>query len=647
VPHGGFRLWAEAGGRLRAYRAAAITPRMFILKQLPHAGWRLVALLSLVNIALGLLPVVFVVATSVLIGGAPAAAAAGTGSAQWGALVSAFVVASAVFLAQQLLTPLQASLGELAQHRVNGYFHHRLMTVAMRSTGMASLEDDATRATLQQASEMLETGFRTPGHAASGMLAYLARYGRLLGLAILVGVVGSWWWALLVLGSTMCFRYGQRGGTMRMWVRMWNALNAHRRERDYFRGLGLGAATGKEMRVFGLTGWATERYRHSALEALTPVWAQRRRYMLYNFLWYTAIALLADGVVLALMVRLAAQGHLSLTALAVGLQATIGAILLGEYYPEADANTQFGMGAVVALEDFDRRVAAHPEPSAGQGSPIGLPARTIQFADVSFTYDGASRPVLDGLDLTLRAGVRTAIVGLNGAGKSTLVKLLARLHEPTGGAVLVDGRDVREFPVDAWRRQLAVIFQDFNRYELSVTDNIAFGAIERGVDPPAVRLAAQKMGLRPVLDALPHGFDTPLPRQYEDGADLSGGQWQRVAIARALYAVDAGARVLVLDEPTAALDIRAEAAFFDELAGVTRGATTILISHRFSSVRRADRIVVLDRGRVVEDGTHESLVARGGRYAELFRLQAERFAADPHADLLDEALDNPGQERIW
>jgi ATP-binding cassette subfamily B protein len=533
------------------------------------------------------------------------------------------------------------------QHRVNGYFHHRLMTVAMRSTGMAPLEEDSTRAALQQASEMLETAFRTPGHAASGMLAYVARYGRLLGLAVLVGVVGSWWWALLVVAATMGFRYGQRGGTMRMWVRMWTALSAHRRERDYFRGLGLGAATAKEMRVFGLTGWASERYRRSALEALTPVWAQRRRYMLYHFLWFTAFALLADGAVLALMVRSAAQGRLDLTALAIGLQATIGAILLGEYYPEADANTQFGMGAVVALEDFDRRVAAHPEPGAAATRPIGdatgLPAHTIRFADVSFTYDGASRPVFDGLNLTLNAGERTAVVGLNGAGKSTLVKLLTRLHEPTGGAVLVDGRDVRDYPVDAWRRQLAVIFQDFNRYELSVTDNIAFGAIERGADTAAVRLAARKMSLLPALDALPRGFDTPLSRQYSDGADLSGGQWQRLAIARALYAVDAGARVLVLDEPTSALDIRAEVAFFDELAEVTGGATTILISHRFSSVRRADRIVVLEGGRVIEDGTHESLVAHGGRYAELFRLQAERFEADPYADLADD----PRQEGIW
>ena len=167
-----------------------------------------------------------------------------------------------------------------------------------------------------------------------------------------------------------------------------------------------------------------------------------------------------------------------------------------------------------------------------------------------------------------------------------------------------------------------MIFQDFNRYELSAADNIAFGAVHRPRSEAAVRDAAAKVGLESVLEALPHGFETVLSRQYEDGAELSGGQWQRLAIARALYAVGAGARVLVLDEPTAALDIRAEAAFFDEFAELTRGLATLLVSHRFSSVRRADRIVVLEDGRVVEDGSHEQLLAEDGRYAALFRLQS-------------------------
>jgi ATP-binding cassette subfamily B protein len=239
--------------------------------------------------------------------------------------------------------------------------------------------------------------------------------------------------------------------------------------------------------------------------------------------------------------------------------------------------------------------------------------------------------VLDHLELSLRAGECTALVGLNGAGKTTLVKLLARLYEPTEGALLIDGVDAAEFAVDSWRRQLAVIFQDFTRYELTAADNIAFGAVERR-DDAVVRRSAERAGIATALDELPRGLDTLLARHYEDGGELSGGQWQRVAIARALYALDCGARVLVMDEPTSALDVRAEAEFFEQFRELTRGVTTLLISHRFSSVRHADRIVVLEHGRVIEDGTHESLVASGGRYADLFTLQAERFAAGLDAD---------------
>ncbi len=229
------------------------------------------------------------------------------------------------------------------------------------------------------------------------------------------------------------------------------------------------------------------------------------------------------------------------------------------------------------------------------------------------------------LDLTVEAGRSLAIVGLNGAGKTTLVKLLARLYEPQSGRILVDGRELREYPVRAWRRRLAAIFQDFVHYELPVRDNVGFGAVELLHDDERIRGALARAGALDLVEALPQGLETTLSREEAGGAELSGGEWQRVAIARALLAVDGGAGVLVLDEPTANLDVRAEAAFFDRFLELTRGLTTILISHRFSTVRRADRIVVLDDGRVVEVGTHAELLAARGRYAELFHLQAERF----------------------
>ena len=269
------------------------------------------------------------------------------------------------------------------------------------------------------------------------------------------------------------------------------------------------------------------------------------------------------------------------------------------------------------------------------GGPVALPPaaprEAVRFEGVGFAYPGTRALVLDGLELELPAGRSTAVVGVNGAGKTTLVKLLTRLYEPTAGRITVDGADVADLDPEQWRRRIGVIFQDFVRFELSASDNIAVGAPHL-VDPDGVRAAAERAGVLDVVEALPLGLESPLSRAYDGGADLSGGQWQRVAIARALYAVHAGARVLVLDEPTSALDVRAEVEFFDRFVELTRGVTSLLISHRFSSVRRADGIVVVDRGRVVEQGSHDELMDAGGHYARLFRLQAERFAAGLDAE---------------
>jgi ABC-type multidrug transport system fused ATPase/permease subunit len=248
----------------------------------------------------------------------------------------------------------------------------------------------------------------------------------------------------------------------------------------------------------------------------------------------------------------------------------------------------------------------------------GLPAREIRFRNVLFAYPGSERPVLDSFDLTLPAGSSLAIVGQNGAGKTTLAKLLCRLYDPQGGAIEVDGVDLRDLDVDSWRSRLTAVFQDFVRFELPLRDNVAPGGA-----PDDVVLAALAEAGASGLARL----DTPLARGYEGGTDLSGGQWQRVALARALCAVRMGAGLVLLDEPTAHLDVRGEAEIFDRILAATRKVTTILISHRFSTVRHADRICVLEHGRVIELGTHDELMARGGRYRTMFDLQAKRFGA--------------------
>jgi ABC-type multidrug transport system fused ATPase/permease subunit len=249
-----------------------------------------------------------------------------------------------------------------------------------------------------------------------------------------------------------------------------------------------------------------------------------------------------------------------------------------------------------------------------------MPAREIRFRDVTFGYPAglSSPPVLDRLDLTIPAGSSLAIVGQNGAGKTTLAKLLCRLYDPQSGGIEIDGVDLREFDLESWRTRLAAVFQDFTRYELSLRDNVA----PAGAADDVIRTALDSAGASALA-----GLDTVLARGYERGTELSGGQWQRVALARALCAVQLGAGVVLLDEPTAQLDVRGEAEIFDRILTATRHCTTILISHRFSTVRHADRICVLEQGRVVELGTHAELMARAGRYRTMFELQAQRFSA--------------------
>ena len=263
------------------------------------------------------------------------------------------------------------------------------------------------------------------------------------------------------------------------------------------------------------------------------------------------------------------------------------------------------------------------------------PAPLVRFEKVSFGYPASGRTVLRDLDLEIRPGELLAIVGLNGAGKSTLIKLLAGLYRPDSGRITVDGVDLADIDPALWRQKLSIVFQDFVRYQLTARDNVALGQASLPADQDLIDAAAASAGLEEVLGRLPDGWDTPLSRSRSGGVDLSGGQWQQVVLARALYAVRRGARLLVLDEPTAHLDVRTEFEVFDRLAANRGETSVVLISHRLSTVRQADRIVLLDGGRIVESGTHEELMALGGVYAEMFAIQAERFRRG-HDDRIEE-----------
>ncbi len=266
-------------------------------------------------------------------------------------------------------------------------------------------------------------------------------------------------------------------------------------------------------------------------------------------------------------------------------------------------------------------------PAAPGLAAQGVAASSIRLEGVSYQYRHGDRAVLDGLDLDLPACRSLGLVGLNGAGKTTLVTLLARLRDPTAGRLTADGTDLRDLDARAWQRQVAVVYQDFTRYPLTARENVAFCDLDGEIDAAALEQAAAQAGATSVIDGLASGWDTVCAPGYAGGADLSGGQWQRIALARALYSVARGAKVLVLDEPTAQLDIRAEAAFYDRFLALTAGVTTLVISHRFATVRRAERIAVLAEGRITELGSHDELLAAGGSYAQMFGLQASNFAA--------------------
>ncbi len=635
----------------RSWVDTAVRPRLLLVRLLPDAGWALVTLAAVVNLALGVLPVAFVVATSVVVGAVPDAVEGGVGSPAWDHLVRVFLLATAAFVGQQALAPVQATLNVHIKRRVDGRNLDAILRLSLGTVSIAPMEDADTLDALENATNPYRRDLSTPGEAVGGSLALVARYLRLVAFAVLVGALFAWWAGAAVAVATMVFRYGQRGG-LRKYSQVWRDNVPIRRRAEYLAATAMGAGAAKEARVFGLAGWLTDRYAEAHARMYGPVARRRRDVYLRPYLAYTALGLGLAGVVLVAAARAGAAGELDLTSLALVLQATTAALLLGSYYIESDMPTQYGMLAVAGRERLARcvtAVAATSSTTAADRAPAvttdvaGLPSRALRLEGVRFGYPGSERLVLDGLDLELPAGRSTAVVGVNGAGKTTLVKLLTRLYEPTGGRITADGVDVAGLDPAAWRRQVSVIFQDFVRYELSAADNIAFGALHVPRDDAAVREAARRADILDALERLPDGLDTVLHRAYPGGADLSGGQWQRIAIARSLYALRAGARVLVLDEPTSALDVRAEVAFFDRFVELTRGVTSLLISHRFSSVRRADSIVVIDAGRVVEQGTHDELLAADGHYARLFHLQAERFAAGLDAEGLDrDGLDGDG-----
>ncbi|WP_432875728.1 ABC transporter ATP-binding protein [Kribbella sp. CA-245084] len=484
-------------------------------------------------------------------------------------------------------------------------------------------------------SEVLDVQERAKGkggfHLAQGMsqMPYLlASRITLIGSAVIVGAMFAWWVAAMLVAISLLLEwYG--GRMIEREIDVWWGNTEEQRRAQYLFNLGLRDAP-KELRVFGLHDWVVQRYINEWTAGFRAVWDRRRGNVKRSFL-VGGLSLIANGIAIVAVGRAALNGSLPLTQVATTLPAILAIGQSNNGYGVVQVRR--GLSAYRAMRDLPQTIAErHPEPVADLKHRIEtMPAREIRFENVSFRYPGSEVDVLRGLDLTLHAHEALALVGINGAGKSTLVKLLGGAYKPTSGRILVDGVDLAELDLSAWQRRVAAIVQDFLRFPLSVTDNVVFGAVERAGDELTLAKVARESGIDAVVRGLPKGWDTVLDKTFDGGVDLSGGEWQRVALARALFAVHSGAGVLVLDEPAAALDVRAEAELVERYLQLTSGVASLIISHRFSVVRNAHRICVLSGGRIVEDGTHEELLATDGEYATMFRLQAERYVTGPEA----------------
>ena len=567
---------------------------------LPKADPGLAAAWWTVLLLRGILPAAFAIAMGVLVG-----------AVQHGhPLAGPLAFAGAIFVLLQVLSPIHQALSANLGDRTAAWLYDRLTEACVRPPGIGHLEDPALTSDLTVARDF-DLGMTGPPLSVS--MDFIAA-----GLVEMTGGVASavilaryaWWAPLLLAGAWLATHWLLRDSAI--WHdRQTEEVRAAQRDADYAYRLAVDPPASKELRLFGLAGWTIDRFiaRRTRLHELQyAATRMRERPVLWSLLLVTS----ANVVVFWLLASAAAHGRISLGEAVVYVQSAIGVsmIAFGGFSWALDGSAA-PVAAVLRLEPAMRPAGALP--SGERRATAAAPE--IRLCDVSFAYPGGA-PVLEHFDLTIPAGSSLAIVGQNGAGKTTIAKLLCRLYDPQSGAITIDGVDLREFDLASWRTRVTAVFQDFLRLELPLRDNVA----PAGAPDEVVRAALESAGAANLA-----ALDTVLARGYSGGTDLSGGQWQRVALARALAAVTLGAGVVLLDEPTAQLDVRGEAEIFDRLLAATRQSTTILISHRFSTVRHADRICVLEHGHVIELGSHDQLMALGGRYRTMFDLQAQRF----------------------
>ena len=583
------------------------------LAALPKAIAPLAAAWWAILLVRGTLPGAFAIAMGVMVGAVQAEASLG----------APLALVGGTFVLLQVLSPLHQAVSANLGSRTAAWLHDQLTVACATPLGMGHLEDPALTGDITMARDF-DLGISGPplsismDFIAAGLVELLA---GLVSVAILAAYA---WWAPWLLGGAWLATHWllRESGVWR--DRNTDAVREAQRHADYAYRLAVDAPAAKELRLFGLAAWTVDRFR-------------RHRRRLHDLRWEAtklrerpvatslALVLVANALVFWSMANAAIAGDLPLDRMVTFAAAAISASMIA--FGGLSWALDGAAAPAAAVLRLRPAMATKGALTPGTRPAAGMPASAVRFRNVAFAYPATGEPVLDGLDLVIPAGSSLAIVGQNGAGKTTLAKLLCRLYEPQRGVIEIDGVDLQSLDAVAWRERVAAVFQDFVRFEWPLRENVAPNGAPAGIVESALREAGAE-GLA--------GLDTVLARGYDGGIDLSGGQWQRVALARALTAVRQGAGLVLLDEPTAQLDVRGEREIFDRILRATRGVTTVLISHRFSTVRHADRICVLEGGRMVELGSHDELMALGGRYREMFDLQARRFDEGDGEDGVDD-----------
>ena len=530
-------------------------------------------------------------------------------------------VVGVLFILLQILGPLHTALSANIGDRTAAWLYDQLTAACVSPPGIGHLEDPGLAADLQVARDF-DRGMTAPplsvsmDFIATGLVDMIAGFAQ---AAVLFGFV---FWAPPVLAAAWLSTHFLLRESAIWRDRNTDEVRQAQREAEYAYRLAVDPPAAKELRIFGLPDWVLDRF----------ITTRRRLHQLQ----YQATRMRERSVIGSMLIVLAANAGVFwfLGTAALGHRIGLGPLIV---YAQAAVGTSmiaFGGlnwaldGAAAPVAAVGRLTAATARAGtvvSGSRPATGMPTQHIRFRNVTFAYPAApDRPVLAGLDLDIPAGSSLAIVGVNGAGKTTLAKLLCRLYDPQSGSIEVDGTDLRDLDLASWRQRVTAVFQDFVRFELTLRENV-IPRLATGAEPADADLVAGAALDAAGADGLA-GLETVLAKAYTGGTDLSGGQWQRVALARAMAAVHLGAGLILLDEPTAQLDVRGEAEIFERVLAATRSCTTVLISHRFSTVRHADRIAVIEHGAVTELGSHDELMALRGRYWTMFTLQARRFA---------------------